>query len=286
MLLTLAAVVFAGGVVAALRATDVRAADLRWWPLVVVAVVGTPATIVANAAELRAMGRCLDPAFVPSWARSVRLVVVATAANVLPLPGGALVRVHALTSAGASVARSTAINLLAAGAWVATAVALAGAAAIGYRPALGVAGVAAGLGGIAVVAVTIRAVAAAWSPAAVAGLLGVEVATTLLHAARLWLVLVALDVEVVVSQAVVLGAAAPLAAAAGMFPAGLGLAELLSALLAPAVALPAATGLLATALARVLGLAATAPIALALGVREQVTSAGRGASPDASPGEG
>jgi hypothetical protein len=71
---------------------------------------------------------------------------------------------------------------------------------------------------------------------------------TVVHGLRLWLVLLALGVEVSVRQGLALGAAAPLAAAAGVFPSGLGLAEALTAVIAPIVALPAAAGFAATAL--------------------------------------
>ena len=268
VILLAAATIFVGGVVLSLRELDVAIEDVTWWPLVVIAVLGTPATVLANAAELRAMARAIDPDLSVSWRRAVQVVVVATAANVLPLPGGALVRIHALKVAGMTVPRATAVNLVAAVLWVGAAVSLAGLAALAYAPAAGGLALALGLAGVVVGLAGLRSLARrpAWGGAG--ALLGVEVATTLLHAVRLLLVLIALDVEVVAAQALVLGAAAPLAAAAGIFPSGLGLAELLSALLAPAVALSAASGFAATALVRVIGLAAIAPMALLLGLGE------------------
>lgn len=268
ILLVLAATVFVGGVVLSLGELELRWSDLRWWPLVVVALVGAPATIAANAAELRAMATTLDQRHHLSWPTAIRTVLLATAANVLPLPGGAVVRIHALTVAGVSLARSTAINLLAAVVWVASAVLVAGIAGLGYAPTA--AGFALAVGAVALVAAGVgaRAVATDWHPPAYLRLVVVEVVTTLVHGARMWLVLLALDVEVALAQALVLGLAAPLAAAAGVFPSGLGLAELLSALLAPLVALPAAAGFAAAAVARVVGLVASAPAALVFGVRD------------------
>ena len=268
VILLVAVSIFVGGVVLSLGELDVTVADVTWWPLVVVAVLGTPVTVLANAAELRAMARAIDPGLTVSWRRAVQVVVVATAANVLPLPGGAVVRVHALKVAGMTVPRATAVNLVAAVLWVAAAVTLAGLAALGYAPAAGGLAVAIGVAGAAVGLLALRSLARRPAWGAAAALLGVEVVTTLAHAARLFLVLLALDVEVVAAQALVLGAAAPLAAAAGIFPSGLGLAELLSAVLAPAVALSAASGFAATALVRVIGLAAIAPMALLLGFGE------------------
>jgi hypothetical protein len=268
LILLLAGAIFAVGIVLSFRGLDLELADIVWWPLVVLALLGTPLTILLNAAELRAMARSLDDTTMLSWPRAVRVVVVATAANILPLPGGALVRVHALGTAGAGVAKATAINLIAAVLWLGAAIALAGVAALTYVPLAGVLALVGGLAAVALGAAAVRAVASRWSTTAVAGLLGVEVATTLLHAAKLYLVFLALAVPAGLTEALVVGVAGPVSAAAGVFPSGLGLAELLSALLAPAVALPAAAGFGATAVVRLVGLVSTAPLALWLGVRD------------------
>jgi hypothetical protein len=268
LILLLAGAIFAVGIVLSFRGLDLELADIVWWPLVVLALLGTPLTILLNAAELRAMARSLDDTTMLSWPRAVRVVVVATAANILPLPGGALVRVHALGTAGAGVAKATAINLIAAVLWLGAAIALAGVAALTYVPLAGVLALVGGLAAVALGAAAVRAVASRWSTTAVAGLLGVEVATTLLHAAKLYLVFIALAVPAGLTEALVVGVAGPVSAAAGVFPSGLGLAELLSALLAPAVALPAAAGFGATAVVRLVGLVSTAPLALWLGVRD------------------
>lgn len=261
--LGVAAALFVVGVVLSLDDLDVSIAQVRWWPLVVIALAGTPATIVANAAELRAMARCLDVEM--PWAEAIRTVVLATAANVLPLPGAALVRLHALNAVGATLARAGGVNLVAAGVWVAAALSVAGVAAFGFNAVVGGVAFAGGVVGIAVCAVLMRTVTSR-RPRGYVGLVAVEVTTTLLHAARLWLALVAVGVGAGFAQAVVLGASAPLAAAAGVFPSGLGLAELIAALLAPVVALQASAGFAATAVSRVVGLVATAPLAVALGV--------------------
>jgi hypothetical protein len=271
LILLLAGAIFVVGIVLSFRGLDLTAADVVWWPIAVLAIVGTPLTILLYAAELRAMARCLDDRAGLSWARSVRVVVIATAANILPLPGGALVRVQALSSGGAGLAKATAINLIAAVLWLGAAIALAGGAALAHVPLVGTLALVGGGLAIVVGIAAVRPVAARWAPSSVAVLLGVEVATTLLHAAKLLLALVALGIAAGLSDALVLGVAGPLSAAAGIFPSGLGLAELLSALLAPVVALSAAAGFGATALVRLVGLVSTAPLALFLGVRDVST---------------
>lgn len=279
VLLVVAIVVFLGGVTLSLQDLEVAPADLIWWPLVVVAVLGTPATIAVNAAELRAMARLTTEGQAPSWGQAARVVVVATAANLLPLPGGALVRVHALRTAGASLGQATSVTLVAALLWVAVAVGVAGAAAVAWSPLVATLALLLAAAGIVATSVALRWTTARWSLRGLAALALVELITTLIHAARLYLTLLALGVVASPAQALVLGAGAPLAAAAGVFPAGLGLAELLSALLAPVVALPAAAGFAVTALARVIGLAATVPVALALGVRDLLPAQPRQANP-------
>jgi hypothetical protein len=202
--------------------------------------------------------------------------VAATFANLLPLPAGAILRVEAVRRVGVGVGAATGTNLVAAGLWVAAGMGIAGGAALRSRPTAGALGVGLALLAVATSVVLARRVGTdRWARPTLA-LAGLELATALLHGARLWLVLVALGVPATLRQALVLGAAAPLAAAAGVFPSGLGLAEGLTALLAPVAALPAAAGFLATALGRVVGLAATAVLALVFGagaIREAVTEA-------------
>jgi hypothetical protein len=56
--------------------------------------------------------------------------------------------------------------------------------------------------------------------------------------------------------------------AIGVFPAGLGITELLVGLLSPAVGLPAAVGLLSTAVRRIVELIAFSGLAIVVAVRE------------------
>lgn len=289
-LLVLALVVVAVGLTAAVRALDLRAEQLRWGPLVVAALVISPVTLAANAAELRLAVAVVAPRgrSMP-WGTAGRTVVAATIANLLPLPAGALLRVEAVRRVGVGVATATGTNLVAAGLWVAAGMGIAGTAALPSRPAAGLSGI-----GLALLATTVSILLARrigtprWGRPT-ATLAALELATALLHGVRLWLVLVALGVPATLRQVLVLGAAAPLAAAAGVFPSGLGLAEGLTALLAPIAALPAAAGFLATALGRVVGLSATALLALAFGagaVREVVADARARAAAEEDPAEG
>lgn len=282
------------GVVWSLDRLEIGLADLRVWPLVALVVVLSPATIWANAAELKIMTRIVSPTGTAmGWATALRTVLVATAANLLPLPAGAVVRIQAMRTQRVGTVAATSINVAGAGAWVAAGLLVAAIAAGGRAPLLPVllAGLV-GLAGLAVAAVWAARLATVPPARAAAGLLGIEAATAVIHGVRLWVVLLALGVEVSLAQGLTLGAATPLAAAAGVFPSGIGLAEGLTALIAPLVALPAAAGFAATALGRVIGLAVIAPLALAVGAsdlreaRQLASDAAAGPDGRAGPDDG
>lgn len=273
-LLLVAAAVFVGGAVLSWRSLDLDPGEVVWWPVVVVGLVLVPATVAVNVAELVALGRA---ASVRIGAREgIRVVLVATAANFLPIPGAAAVRVQAFTARGASLGAATAVNVLGALAWVSVALVVAGLAGLALAPIGAVLFLVGGLVGVGVTwSLLVRWRGA--SPRAAAAVFAAELATVIGHALRLGLVLVALRASASAAQVLVLGANGPLAAAAGIFPSGLGLAEAIGAALAELVALAPAAGFAATALNRVLGVAVTAPLALAFGVGEL-----RGGAPDAA----
>jgi uncharacterized membrane protein YbhN (UPF0104 family) len=85
-------------------------------------------------------------------------------------------------------------------------------------------------------------------------LLVVEAASILVKAARLYVILHALHYQVGMDQAMALTMAAVVSTASGFFPGGLGATELLSAAVSPLVGIPAAVGLLAAAIDRLIQL--------------------------------
>jgi hypothetical protein len=270
MLMLVAGLAVVVGVVWSLDRLEVGLADLRLVPLLALVVVLSPATIWANAAELRIMTRVVSPTGTPmGWATALRTVLVATAANLLPLPAGAVVRIQAMRTHGVGTVPATSINVAGAGTWVAAGLVVAAVAAAASAPVLAVlAALAVGLAGLAVGMVWVARLATIPPARAAASVVGIETATAVIHGVRLWVVLLALGLEVSLAQGLALGAATPLAAAAGVFPSGIGLAEGLTALIAPLVALPAAAGFAATALGRVIGLLVIAPLALAVGASD------------------
>lgn len=276
VLLAVAAAAFVVGLALSVHHLDVGLQDVSWPPLLLVALVLTPLTILGNAAELKVMAAYLrtasaKPAPPLGWLESCRIVILATAANLLPIPGAAIVRIQALRIRGASGAAATGMNLAAATGWLGSGLVVAGLALLPFAGVAAGVALLCGAGGVVATGLLVRwALRGAAAPrvrAASVALLAVELLITVLHGVRLLAVLVALQVDLGLLQALVIGLSAPLSAAAGVFPSGLGLAEGLSALLAPLVALPAAAGFAATALNRVVGLAVTAPLAVLLGLR-------------------
>ena len=251
-----AAVVFVGVGVAGWRSLPPHIRGLDLLDAAAVLLVLAPATTILNGLEFAATARLVGQR--PSVPESVRIAVLGTAANLLPLPGAALVRIAAMRRAGAGVGRSTAASATAALLWAAGVAGLAGAVLAVGHPLLGavllvggaltaVVGVAAG-----------RRVAHRSGVRDVGRPLGrlaaVEVGTGLVGALRLLVVGAGLGGGIGFGQAAGLGLSSVLAAAAGVFPGGLGLREGISAGLAPILDLPAAVGAVAATFDRLLGL--------------------------------
>jgi hypothetical protein len=265
------AAIFVGGAIVAARTLELPPEGVRLGPVLVVAVVLVPLTIAINAAELLALARLLDQRLPVTVA--LRVVVLGTAANLLPLPGAAALRIQALAGGGATYAVATAVNLAAAVAWLGSAAAVAGGAfATLDRPALG--GAVAGAGTVAVAAAVIvaRRLATTSAPGrALSALVAVELATVVGHALRLVLLLAALGADVSLAAGTVIGTAGPLSAAAGVFPAGLGVAETLAAGVGALVAVPAAAAFAATALNRLVGYGVLGVVVAVPAVRRRPT---------------
>ncbi|MFP4149975.1 MAG: hypothetical protein ACLFV0_10860, partial [Nitriliruptoraceae bacterium] len=125
MLLLLATVATAVAVAVAIAGLELTVGDLVPLPLLAAALLATPATVALNAAEQEdtALGSGADLARL-GWGRAVRTVVLATAANLLPVPAGALLRVQILREAGARLGAAAGVQLAAAAVWVGVSLAL------------------------------------------------------------------------------------------------------------------------------------------------------------------
>lgn len=247
-------VAFVGFVVAAvLSATNFPETEgpIAWHLILIGTVVGAPLSVLLNAFEYRSTAKSIGHN-VDLWT-ALRVTVLGSAANMLPLPGSALVRMQAMTAMGSTARSAGAASLMAGLVWVGATITLAGAAQIvvggavsagAAVTALGTAITAAGL-----VLLRRRGAAVFWSvgPALVL----IEVLFVALAALRLYLILRGLRVDVGAADALGLTVAAAVATAAGIAPAGLGLREALTGGISPLVGIPAAAGIGAAVVDRI-----------------------------------
>lgn len=270
-LLAGAALLFLVAFAFGLRGVPRGIVEVTWWPFVALALVAIPAANVANALEYAVAAR-IEGQRVP-LAEAVEVSVLSSAANLLPLPGAALVRVRALRRGGSSYRRALSVTALVGGAWLATSLVLAGALLALRRNGdvddLLVAGVLVlGAAGVAAALVAVRAMAPPGDGTQLGlALLGAEAVAVAVGAVRYLLVLGGLGIDVRVAQAVSLTLAGVIASAVGFVPGGLGLREALSGVIAGLVGLRAAVGVLAAAVDRLVGLPVLALLAGGFAVR-------------------
>jgi hypothetical protein len=271
VVLVVAAVLFVAAFGFGLRAVPDGELHLTAWPLVVLALLAVPSANAANGLEYAVAARI--GGHTVRVGEALEVSVLSSAANLLPLPGAALVRVRAMRRRGSSYQRALAVTALVGGAWLATSLVLAGGLLAAGRAGevddvAAAAVLGAGLVGVALVVVAVRRLApVGQAPSLAAGLLAVEVLAVAVAAARYLLVLRALDLDVALEQAVALSVASVLASALGFVPGGLGLREALAGAIAGLVGLPVATGVLAAAVDRLVGLPVLAALSAGIVLR-------------------
>jgi hypothetical protein len=266
--LTLALVLFVGATALAIARLP-PLEGVRWWLLVLSGLLAWPG-VLANAAEYAVSASILGRR-VPLLP-ATRVALVATAANLLPIPGAVLVRTRALKQEGASYRASIGSTATVGLGFIATTLVLAGGfqTVTGPRHAVGAFLAVGGIVGLVGTYLAIRSAAGRGrAPRLLGTLVVVETASVALKAARFFLVVVALGFHLTVSQALAMTIAQVVALAIGIFPSGLGITEVLTAAISPAVGLDAAVGLLASSVARVSGMACFAVLALVIALVER-----------------
>lgn len=246
--------------------------DVEPWLLVASALLVSPLSTVANAAEFAATARALGRRVPP--AEALRVAVLSSAANLLPLPGAVAVRTHQLRGA-AGAKRAFGVTAGAGICWLGTALLAAGLAdlAANHRAA-GLVPAALGAAGVALAWFLVRR-AATSAPSAWWWIWACEIGQVAVGAARLALAVAALGSPVDLAQALGLAVAPVAGSAVGVLPGGLGVREAIAASIAALVDLPAAVGGAAAAVDRILGLVVVAALVpLARRRRGQTTEEG------------
>lgn len=224
--------------------------------LVLSLVLVTPLSTAANAAEFaataHAVGRRIDRS------EALRVAVLSSAANLLPLPGAVAVRTHQLRGA-AGTKRALGVTAGAGVCWLGTAVLVAGIGdlVVHQRLASWVA-TAVGAAIVAVAYVVVRR--SATEPTGWRWIVACELAQVAVATARLALAVTALGESVDLAQALWLAVSPVAGSAVGILPGGLGVREAIAASIAALVDLPAAVGGAAAAVDRVLGLVVVAAL--------------------------
>ena len=230
-------------------------------PIVILVLFAVPLTIYFNALEFVLSARLIGHKI--GLKAAAEISIIGGVANMLPLPGGVIVRVAALKAEGASVARSTSVMAFVAFIWAAVSFGYSGAwlassGAIGFGLLFIVLGC---MGVIGCFALSIQLLD---DHVITAQLFACKAGLVLVDAFRLYLCLLALGVAADFGQASVLTVSGFVGSSFSLVPAGLGIREGISALLGPLVGLTAAAAFLASAANRIVGLMVSAPLAALL----------------------
>lgn len=249
---TLAAVCFVGGLFTAFWAIDLTDLELRLWPIAILAFVAIPIMLTLNALETECVARLFHRSF--GFWKALQVTVLGSAANMLPLPGAAAVRVLSLKTLNVPAHHGTMATLGVAFIWLGLSLFLAGAYLWASAP---IEGALACLAAIAVFPTGVGLLSHfGENRAAIISIVCVKATLTLLAVARMMLCFYALGVPIGFDTAAVFAVAPVLGSAASIVPAGLGVRELISAALAPLVGVSAALAFIATALDRLIALIA------------------------------
>lgn len=246
-------VAFVIGAVAAVLSTDVTWSELRPVWLAATGLLSLP-VIVLTATEYRAIGRIVGQRVAMRPALDVS--VVAGAANLLPLPGGVVMRAQSLRKSGVPRRKTFAAQLALAFTWLAVS-ALASAPLLApNEPSAARVFALVGIGAAAAaVAVFVWLKPAQGIGKSLLIAASVEVLFVASAATRIAAAIASLGLTPTLTQAVVLTAATVLSAFVIVLPAGLGVREFLAAGIAPLVGLSPATGFLVATIVRIVSMA-------------------------------
>jgi len=252
-LLIFAVVLFVGFTLVAFRALPPIEQPIRWELILIAGLVCVPVITALNALEYRAMAHFADHH--PPALEIIQVSIMGSAANLLPIPGAVVVRLANLHKGGVKVTRGLNLTAIIGITWVGSACVLGGAAQLLSHPDFGGAALALGISLMTVSLILLsRTLPPGTRARGAVELVAIEAGFVTMQALRLFLVAAALRFDVSFAQATALVIAAVSAAAIGFLPAGLGVREGIAAILSPIVGIPAAVGLVITAVDRVINL--------------------------------
>ena len=251
-LLFLAVTALCIGLGVSIAALEVTLSDLRMEFLLLLVFVLGPVSLIYGAVNMQLTGRA-GQVRIP-FASSFRISTISQVAEILPIPGGAIVRGAALVQNGSSKGRAAKVVLIVSVMWISLAAAGAGISLWHHGITAWMLAMA-GLCGTAFTFVSIARMAglkvALWS--VLWRIMGLGLA-----ACRIFAAVAAIGQTIPARDSLVFAFASITGSASSIAPGGLGISESLAALLATATSVSPAAAFVAVALNRVVGLSVAA----------------------------
>lgn len=280
-ILAAAVLLLFGGIALSLHAQPDILSRLNGVPALLLLLVGVPVTILINSLEFQATARLLNRSV--GFRAALEITTIGSAANLLPVPGGALSRIAGLTLAGSSLREAAILIFFMSLAWIGVAF------IAGAMPLFQIGDILPGLllltFGTALTAVSVAAslkISANVKRTFVA--FALKVLLVAWDGIRMYWALLAVDAGVDLATAFIFVLASVAGSTITIIPAGFGIREGTAALLALAVGVPAALGFLAASLTRLAELAILLPVGLWLAYRRRSTNGAT--EPDDAAGRG
>jgi hypothetical protein len=234
------------------------------WPLFALSgLVGQPLMLLLLAAEYDASARLVGRYDV-LLRDALRVSVLSTAANLLPIPGSPIVRTASLKKLGTPVHRAVLSTATVGVSWLGTGALLVGALIIDSSKAFGVALLGIGIALLAITYALVARMSSGGVNALFVRILLIEAAFVTVASTRFWLVLEGLRESPSISQAAALTLSGMVASMTGIFPGGLGIRELAAGAISPLVHLQASVGVVSAAIIRLADVLVLAPFTFVL----------------------
>lgn len=265
--LALGLAAFAIGGAVSLDRLNLSEMALAVMPLLAAALGGVPLNALLTAKEYQVSTQVVGIRIPFGWA--LRTSITATAMNLLPLPGGAAVRISDLTGSGSRPLAAAGVTATMGVLWIAVAGVAAGAALLVFGSVVA---------GSVVISTASVLLWIGWLAFRLTGgsallfskALSIELASIAIGSLRLWLVFLGLGKPLSLVEPTVIAVSGALASAFVLFPGGIGLREGLAAALAPLVNVDPGLAFVASGLNRLLGISVQLPMLAVLWYKSRV----------------
>jgi len=245
--MVLAAAIFCGGLLIAVRSLPWDTHSLNWGYFVLLILLGGASTLILNVASFYISANAVRSNI--SKKNAIRLVVLSSAANFLPLPGGILVRVTALKMAGSNYRNAILITGYAGLFWLAVALLVVG---IGLAHLLAVHSylLIAIVGTLLGIFSFIGALEISRAKRLIYRLFNIALVTHLVASFRFWIAFAMVGVDASIVESAVVSGSGTAGSIVAIIPGGFGINEAAAALLTHLTGHLAASGFLAAAFNR------------------------------------